>query len=172
MPRAAGRSIASCCMPATKVIAEDINSDVERLKRPGIVPSWRMSRAGGCRRRKRLHSPSKLRQARPSREQRRPYHEQLVVDMTLDDWNAIMSVNVTGAFLHSREAMKAMIPNKAARSSTLPPTPPISPSHRSRPTPRQGRTGATDADAGARSHRTWHSRQRRRLGRCSDEYLG
>ena len=37
----------------------------------------------------------------------------LVVDMTLDDWNAIMSVNVRGAFLHSREAMKAMIPNKS-----------------------------------------------------------
>lgn len=32
-----------------------------------------------------------------------------VVDMSLDDWNGIMAVNVTGAFLHSREAMRAMI---------------------------------------------------------------
>lgn len=36
----------------------------------------------------------------------------LVVDTTLDDWNLIMATNVTGAFLHSREALKAMIPNK------------------------------------------------------------
>jgi len=32
-----------------------------------------------------------------------------VVDMSLDDWNGIMAVNVTGAFLHSREAMREMI---------------------------------------------------------------
>jgi NAD(P)-dependent dehydrogenase (short-subunit alcohol dehydrogenase family) len=34
-----------------------------------------------------------------------------VVDTTLDDWNRILTTNVTGAFLHTREAMKAMIPN-------------------------------------------------------------
>ena len=34
----------------------------------------------------------------------------LVVDMTRSDWEKIMSVNVTGAFLHCRAAMKAMIP--------------------------------------------------------------
>lgn len=34
-----------------------------------------------------------------------------VVDTTLDDWNRILSTNVTGAFLHTREAMKAMIPH-------------------------------------------------------------
>jgi NAD(P)-dependent dehydrogenase (short-subunit alcohol dehydrogenase family) len=32
-----------------------------------------------------------------------------VIDMSLDDWNGIMAVNVTGAFLHSREAMRAMM---------------------------------------------------------------
>lgn len=36
-----------------------------------------------------------------------------VVDMTLDDWQSILSVNATGAFLHSREAMKAMIPRRS-----------------------------------------------------------
>ncbi|KYF52671.1 short-chain dehydrogenase [Sorangium cellulosum] len=36
----------------------------------------------------------------------------LVVDMSLDDWNSIMNVNVTGVFLHSREALRAMIPNR------------------------------------------------------------
>ena len=33
-----------------------------------------------------------------------------VVETTLEDWNRIMATNVTGAFLHTREAMKAMIP--------------------------------------------------------------
>ncbi|PRA47380.1 SDR family NAD(P)-dependent oxidoreductase [Brucella pituitosa] len=36
-----------------------------------------------------------------------------VVDMTLDDWNGVLAVNVTGAFLFSREAMKVMIPAKS-----------------------------------------------------------
>lgn len=37
----------------------------------------------------------------------------LVVDMTLDDWNGIQAVNATGAFLFSREALKAMLPAKS-----------------------------------------------------------
>jgi NAD(P)-dependent dehydrogenase (short-subunit alcohol dehydrogenase family) len=36
----------------------------------------------------------------------------LLVDMSREDWERIMKVNVTGAFLHSREAMKAMIPRR------------------------------------------------------------
>ncbi len=37
----------------------------------------------------------------------------LLVDTTLEDWNLILATNVTGAFLHSKEALKAMIPNKS-----------------------------------------------------------
>lgn len=33
-----------------------------------------------------------------------------VVDMTLDDWNGVLAVNTTGAFLFSREALRKMIP--------------------------------------------------------------
>ncbi len=33
------------------------------------------------------------------------------VEMALEDWNSIMEVTSTGVFLHSREAMKAMIPH-------------------------------------------------------------
>ena len=33
-----------------------------------------------------------------------------VIDMTLDDWNGLLAVNVTGAFLFCREAMKVMMP--------------------------------------------------------------
>ncbi len=36
-----------------------------------------------------------------------------LVDTTLEDWNLILATNVTGAFLHSKEALKAMIPNKS-----------------------------------------------------------
>jgi NAD(P)-dependent dehydrogenase (short-subunit alcohol dehydrogenase family) len=35
------------------------------------------------------------------------------VDMTLAEWNSIMGISATGVFLHSREALKAMIPNKS-----------------------------------------------------------
>ena len=35
------------------------------------------------------------------------------VEMTLADWNSILDVTSTGVFLHSREALKAMIPNKS-----------------------------------------------------------
>lgn len=34
------------------------------------------------------------------------------VDMTLEEWNSIIGISATGVFLHSREALKAMIPNK------------------------------------------------------------
>ena len=36
-----------------------------------------------------------------------------LVDMTREDWNWQMETNVTGAFLHSREAAKAMMANKS-----------------------------------------------------------
>jgi NAD(P)-dependent dehydrogenase (short-subunit alcohol dehydrogenase family) len=35
------------------------------------------------------------------------------VDTTLDDWNSIIGISATGVFLHSREALKAMMPNKS-----------------------------------------------------------
>ncbi|MGE0218814.1 SDR family NAD(P)-dependent oxidoreductase [Mycolicibacterium sp.] len=36
-----------------------------------------------------------------------------VVETSLDDWNRIIATNATGAFLHTREAMKVMIPQSA-----------------------------------------------------------
>ncbi|MDJ1470699.1 SDR family oxidoreductase [Cytophagaceae bacterium DM2B3-1] len=36
----------------------------------------------------------------------------LTVDTTLEEWNMVMNTNTTGAFLHSREALKVMISNK------------------------------------------------------------
>lgn len=37
----------------------------------------------------------------------------LVVDTTLEEWNMIMATNVTSAFLHTREALKVMVPQKS-----------------------------------------------------------
>jgi NAD(P)-dependent dehydrogenase (short-subunit alcohol dehydrogenase family) len=36
-----------------------------------------------------------------------------LVEMSLEDWNSIMDVTSTGVFLHTREALKAMIPNRS-----------------------------------------------------------
>src|ERR1700716_3574103 len=36
-----------------------------------------------------------------------------VLDLTLEEWNSTLSVNLTGAFLHSREAVRAMTPKKS-----------------------------------------------------------
>ena len=36
-----------------------------------------------------------------------------LLDLTLEEWNEILSVNLTGAFLHSREAVRAMTPKKS-----------------------------------------------------------
>ena len=36
-----------------------------------------------------------------------------IIEMTLDDWNLILETTSTGVFLHSREALKAMIPNNS-----------------------------------------------------------
>ena len=35
------------------------------------------------------------------------------VEMTLEEWDSIIGITATGVFLHSREALKAMIPNKS-----------------------------------------------------------
>ena len=36
-------------------------------------------------------------------------------DITLDDWNSIVSSNITGAFLYSREVLRSMISKKSGR---------------------------------------------------------
>lgn len=36
-----------------------------------------------------------------------------VVDTSREDWDKVMNINSTGYFLHAREAMKAMLPNRS-----------------------------------------------------------
>ncbi|WP_174363027.1 SDR family oxidoreductase [uncultured Caballeronia sp.] len=95
-----------------KVIAVDRSSDIETLARPGIVPFLADV----------AEEDSVVRAVALAIETFGKLDilvnnagiiiNKPVVDMTLDDWNGILAVNATGAFLFSREAMRAMIPAK------------------------------------------------------------
>lgn len=109
-----GRAIAELLHArGAKVVAEDINPEVERLARPGIVPLVAdVSKEDSAKKAVALAAETFGRLDILVNNAAR-IMSKLVVDMTREDWDAIMSVNVTGAFLHSREAMKAMIPNRS-----------------------------------------------------------
>lgn len=96
-----------------KVIAEDINPAVEALARDGVVPlvaDISKEESAG-----RAVSLAKDRFGRLDILVNNAgiIINKLVVDMTLEDWNTILAVNATGVFLHSREAMRAMMPGRS-----------------------------------------------------------
>ncbi|OWJ66718.1 SDR family NAD(P)-dependent oxidoreductase [Inquilinus limosus] len=109
-----GRAIAELLHArGAKVIAEDINPEVERLARPGVVPMVAdISQEDSAAKAVALAVDTFGRLDILVNNAARIMGK-LVVDMTREEWDAIMSVNVTGAFLHAREAMKAMIPNRS-----------------------------------------------------------
>ena len=109
-----GRAIAELLHArGAKVVAEDINPEVERLARPGIVPLVAdVSREDSAGKAVAL-AVQNFGKLDILVNNAARIMSKLVVDMSLDDWEAVMSVNVTGAFLHSREAMKVMIPHKS-----------------------------------------------------------
>src|SRR6476660_8475540 len=110
-----GRSIAELLHArGAKVVAEDINPDVERLAKPGLVPLIAdVSKEDSATKAVAVAVDSFGKLDILVNNAAR-IMSKLVIDMTRDDWESIMSVNVTGAFLHSREAMKVMIPNIAS----------------------------------------------------------
>ncbi|MFS8979848.1 SDR family oxidoreductase [Cupriavidus necator] len=91
------------------VVAVGRNANVEALARPGIVPLV----ADVAR------EESAVRAVSTAAEQFGKLDilvnnagiiiNKPVVEMSLDDWNSIQAVNATGAFLFSREAMRAMV---------------------------------------------------------------
>ena len=96
-----------------RVVAEDIDPGVGQLARPGVAPLVADIAEDGSAERaveRARHEFGRLDILvnNAARIVNKP-----VIEMTNEDWQSIMSVNVTGAFLHSREAMKAMIPNKS-----------------------------------------------------------
>ncbi len=109
-----GRAIAELFHArGAKVIAEDINAEVKALEQPGLVPfvaditedgSAEAAVALAVERFGRLD----VLVNNAGRILYKPF-----VEMTREDWNWQMETNVTGAFLHSREAMKAMMQQRS-----------------------------------------------------------
>ncbi len=50
-----------------------------------------------------------------------------LAEMSLDEWNQVLAVNATGAFLFSREAMRAMMPARRGAIVNIGPMPASSP---------------------------------------------
>ncbi|WP_158747692.1 SDR family NAD(P)-dependent oxidoreductase [Acidisphaera sp. L21] len=92
------------------VIAEDINPKVEALARNGIVPLVADVTKEESAERAVAVARGKFGRLDVLVNNAGIIINKLVVDMTLDDWNSILAVNATGAFLHARAAMRAMIP--------------------------------------------------------------
>jgi NAD(P)-dependent dehydrogenase (short-subunit alcohol dehydrogenase family) len=95
-----------------QVVAEDINPDVERLARQGIATlvadvSEDASAEKAVALARQQFGRLDILVNNAARIVYKP-----VVEMTRSDWEWVMATNVTGAFLHSREAAKVMIPNK------------------------------------------------------------
>ncbi len=96
-----------------KVIAEDVDPDVERLARPGLMPFIADVTVEGSAEAAVALATDKFGKLDILVNNAGRILYKPVVETTRDDWTWQMDTNVTGAFLHSREAMKAMIPNKS-----------------------------------------------------------
>lgn len=95
------------------VIAEDINPAVNDLKSDKIHPfvgdvSTEEAAIGAVKAAVDTYGKLDILVNNAARIMMKP-----AVEISLAEWNAIMGVNINGPFLHSREAMKAMIPNKS-----------------------------------------------------------
>lgn len=96
-----------------KVIAEDISPTVEALARPGLIPLIADITMDGAAEQAVSTAIEHFGRLDILINNAGIIINKLVVDMTRQDWERIQAVNVTAAFLHSRVAMKAMIPNKS-----------------------------------------------------------
>jgi len=96
-----------------RVIAEDINPAVEELARPGLVPLVADIAANGSAERAvelavEHFGALDILVNNAGRIIYKP-----LTETSREEWEGILATNVTGAFLHSREAMKAMMPRKS-----------------------------------------------------------
>ncbi|WP_158807234.1 SDR family NAD(P)-dependent oxidoreductase [Beijerinckia sp. L45] len=93
------------------VIAEDRNPEVNALARPGLVPLVADVTEESAAQQAVAMAIEQFGKLDILVNNAGIIINKLVVDMTLDDWDRIFAVNIRGVFLHSREAMHAMIPN-------------------------------------------------------------
>jgi len=96
-----------------KVVAEDLNPDVEALAQPGLVPLVADITADGAAERAVELALERFGRLDILVNNAGIIINKPVIDMTREDWERIQATNVTAAFLHSREALKAMLPNKS-----------------------------------------------------------
>jgi NAD(P)-dependent dehydrogenase (short-subunit alcohol dehydrogenase family) len=92
-----------------RVIAEDINPAVNDLARDGIIPLVADITQDGTAERAVALATEKFGKLDVLVNNAGRIIYKNIVEMTREDWNWQMETNVTGAFLHSREAMKSMM---------------------------------------------------------------
>lgn len=96
-----------------KIIAEDINPKVESLARPGLVPFVGDITQDGTAEKAVAFAVETFGRLDILVNNAGIIIYKPVVDTSRAEWDKIIATNVTGAFLHSREAMKVMVPNKS-----------------------------------------------------------
>ena len=109
-----GRAITELLVArGANVVAEDINPAVEALAGPNVAPLVTDISADGSAEKAVSLAVERFSKLDLLVNNAGIIINKPVVDMSRDDWGRIIDVNVTGAFLHSREAMKAMIPQRS-----------------------------------------------------------
>lgn len=94
-----------------KVVAEDINPEVDALACPGIASLVADITVDGSAERAIAVALEQFGRLDILVNNAGLIINKPVIEMERADWERVITVNATAAFLHSREAMKAMIPN-------------------------------------------------------------
>jgi NAD(P)-dependent dehydrogenase (short-subunit alcohol dehydrogenase family) len=95
-----------------KVVAEDVDPDVQKLECPGLVPFVADVTVEGSAEAAVSLAVKKFGKLDILVNNAGRILYKPLIEMTREEWTWQMDTNLTGGFLHSREAMKVMIPNK------------------------------------------------------------
>ncbi|TDV72281.1 SDR family NAD(P)-dependent oxidoreductase [Pseudomonas sp. LP_7_YM] len=95
------------------IVAEDKSLTVEELARPGLVPLVADITEDGAAERAVATAIEHFGRLDILVNNAGIIINKPVIDMTREEWERVQNVNVTAAFLHAREAVKAMIPNRS-----------------------------------------------------------
>lgn len=96
-----------------QVVAEDMNPAVKELERPGLVALVADITQDGAAERAVALAVERFGRLDILVNNAGIIINKPVIDMSRDDWERIQAVNTTAAFLHAREAVKAMMPNRS-----------------------------------------------------------
>ncbi len=96
-----------------KIVAEDINPAVTDLTRPGIVPLVADVASDGSAEKAVQKAIDNFGRLDILVNNAGYINYQPLIETSREEWDKVIGINLTGYFLHSREAMKAMLPNKS-----------------------------------------------------------